>query len=187
MGDLREFRWATGVSIAQVMTTPANHAPELLVQTWFNTDHPLLLAGLRGRVVVLCAFQVLCPISIGAGIPQAQRIYETFAPSDVTVIGLHATFEHHDAFNPAVLKAFIHEYRLKFPIALDHPNPTSPIPHTMDRYKMRGTPSLVLIDRHGMIRKHAFGPVDDLRIGAEIGALTQEAESAVGMSRSSAA
>jgi AhpC/TSA family len=167
------------------MTTPANLAPELLVQTWFNTDSPLLLAGLRGRVVVLYAFQVLCPVSISAGIPQAQRIYETFAPSDVTVIGLHATFEHHDAFNAAVLKAFIHEYRPKFPIALDQPNPTSPIPHTMDRYKMRGTPSLVLIDRQGMIRKHAFGPVEDLRIGAEIGALTQESESV--LSRSSAA
>jgi hypothetical protein len=45
----------------------------------------------------------------------------------------------------------------------------------MERYQMRGTPSLVLIDRQGMIRKHAFGPADDLRIGAEIGALTQEA------------
>jgi hypothetical protein len=169
------------------MTTPVNHAPELLVQTWFNTDRPLLLAGLRGRVVVLSAFQVLCPISIGSGIPQTQRIFETFAPSDVTVIGLHATFEHHDAFSAAVLKAFIQEYRLKFPIALDQPNPTSPIPHTMERYKMRGTPSLILIDRHGMIRKHAFGPVDDLRIGAEIGALTQESESAGVLSRSSAA
>jgi len=73
------------------------HAPELLVQTWFNTDRPLLLSGLRGRVVVLAAFQVLCPKSISGGIPQAQRIFETFAPSDVTVIGLHATFEHHDA------------------------------------------------------------------------------------------
>jgi hypothetical protein len=168
------------------MTLPTNYAPELLVQTWFNTDRPLLLAGLRGRVVVLSAFQVLCPVSIASGIPQAQRIYETFAPSDVTVIGLHATFEHHDAFSAAVLKAFIHEYRLKFPIALDQPSPSSPIPHTMDRYKMRGTPSLILIDRHGMIRKHAFGPVDDLRIGAEIGALTQETEAAV-VARSSAA
>jgi hypothetical protein len=187
MRDLREFRCITGVSLAQFMTTPADHAPELLVQTWFNTDRPLLLAGLRGRVVVLSAFQVLCPNSIGAGIPQAQRIYETFAPSDVTVIGLHSTFEHHDAFSTAVLKAFIHEYRLKFPIALDQPNPTSPIPHTMDRYKMRGTPSLILIDRNGMLRKHAFGPVDDLRIGAEIGALTQESASPSMLSRSSAA
>jgi hypothetical protein len=170
---------------ALFMTT-STYAPELLVQTWFNTDRPLLLSGLRGRVVVLAAFQVLCPDSIGGGIPQAQRIYETFEPKDVAVIGLHATFEHHDAFNSAVLKAFIHEYRLKFPIALDQPNPASPIPHTMERYKMRGTPSLVLIDRHGLVRKHAFGAVDDLRIGAEIGALTQEADSAA-LPRSSAA
>jgi hypothetical protein len=166
--------------------TTSTYAPELLVQTWFNTDRPLLLSGLRGRVVVLAAFQVLCPNSIGGGIPQAQRIYETFEPKDVAVIGLHATFEHHDAFSPAVLKAFIHEYRLKFPIALDQPSPTSPIPHTMERYKMRGTPSLVLIDRHGLVRKHSFGAVDDLRIGAEIGALTQESDT-VALSRSSAA
>ncbi len=168
------------------MSTVNVHAPELLVQTWFNTDRPLLVSGLRGKVVVLTAFQVLCPNSVAAAVPQAARIYETFEPKDVAVIGLHATFEHHDAFNAAVLKAFIHEYRLKFPIALDQPNPASPIPHTMDRYKMRGTPSLVLIDRHGLVRKHAFGPVDDLRIGAEIGALTQE-RGALGAARSSAA
>ena len=170
---------------ALFMTT-SMYAPELLVQTWFNTDRPLLLSGLRGRVVVLAAFQVLCPNSIASGIPQAQRIFETFEPKDVAVIGLHATFEHHDAFNSAVLKAFIHEYRLKFPIALDQPNPASPIPHTMERYKMRGTPSLVLIDRQGLVRKHAFGAVDDLRIGAEIGALTQESDRAA-LPRSSAA
>ncbi len=168
------------------MTTSPAYAPELLVQAWFNTERPLLLSGLRGRVVVIAAFQVLCPNSVGGSVPQAQRIYETFEPTDVAVIGLHATFEHHDAFNPAVLKAFIHEYRLKFPIALDQPNPAGPIPHTMERYKMRGTPSLVLIDRQGLVRKHAFGAVDDLRIGAEIGALTQESESA-SLSRSSAA
>ena len=127
---------------------------------------------------------MLCPHSISSGVPQALRIFETFAPSDVTVIGMHTTFEHHDAFSAAVLKAFIQEYRLKFPIALDQPNPNSPIPHTMERYKMRGTPSLVLIDRHGFVRKHTFGNVDDLRLGAEIGALVQESVSAA---RSSAA
>jgi hypothetical protein len=168
------------------MTTPLTCAPELLVQAWFNTDRPLTLEYLRGRVVVLAAFQVLCPNSIASGVPQAQRIYETFAPSDVAVIGMHTTFEHHDAFSAAMLKAFIQEYRLKFPIALDLPNPAGPIPHTMERYEMRGTPSLVLIDRHGMVRKHAFGAVDDLRIGAEIGALTQESDTAA-LARSSAA
>ena len=164
------------------MTSSIATAPELLVQTWFNTERPLLLAGLRGRVVVLVAFQVFCPNSIGIAIPQAKRIHETFEPKDV-----HATFEHHDAFSVPVLKACIQEYRLKFPIALDQPNHAGPIPHTMDLYKMRGTPSLVLIDRQGLVRKHAFGAVDDLRIGAEIGALTQEGGSALTLARSSAA
>jgi len=169
------------------MTAEASHAAELRAQLWFNTDRPVLLSSLRGRVVVLVAFQVLCPNSIGIGIPQAQRIYETFEPADVAVIGLHATFEHHDAFSPAVLKAFIQEYRLKFPIAVDHPSADGPIPETMEMYNMRGTPSLLLIDRDGFVRKHAFGPVEDLRIGAEIGALIQGRSSTVLLPRSSAA
>jgi peroxiredoxin len=168
------------------MTATSIPAPELAVQTWFNTDRTLGLSSLRGRVVVLVAFQVLCPNSIAFAIPQARRIHETFEPDDVAVIGLHATFEHHAAYSLEVLRAFIHEYRLKFPIALDSANAAGPIPHTMDRYNMRGTPSLVLIDRQGLIRKHAFGAAEDLRIGAEIGALTQEA-CAAKAARSSAA
>jgi AhpC/TSA family len=170
-------------------TTITNLAPELQAQSWLNTDRPLPIASLRGRVVVLVAFQVLCPNSVSTAVPQARRIFETFAPGDVTVIGLHTTFEHHDAISGAILKAFVQEYRLKFPIALDLPNPAGPIPLTMERYKMRGTPSLVLIDRLGLVRKHAFGAVDDLRIGAEIGALTQEVftEEEAQLARSSAA
>jgi hypothetical protein len=169
------------------MTTSLVLAPELQVHAWYNTDRPLALSALRDRVVVLVAFQVLCPKSLSCAIPQARRIYETFEPSDVTVIGLHSTFEHHDAYVPAMLRAFMHEYRLKFPIALDQPSAASPVPHTMERYKMRGTPSLVLIDKQGLVRKHAFGEVDDLRIGAEIGALTQERAEASLRAQSSAA
>jgi hypothetical protein len=169
------------------MNTSLSLAPELQVQIWYNTAAPLSLAALRDRVVVIVAFQVLCPQSVGCGIPQARRIFETFSPADVQVIGLHCTFEHPDAFSPSVLKAFIHEYRLQFPIALDQPNDEGPIPHTMERYKMRGTPSLVLIDKLGLVRKHAFGPCDDLRIGAEIGALTQESAKSSKLARVSAA
>jgi peroxiredoxin len=169
------------------MTAASLQAPELAVHTWFNTDRPLTLSTLRGRVVVLVAFQVLCPNSIASAVPQARRIHETFEPDDVTVIGLHATFEHHEAYSVSMLKAFIQEYRLKFPVALDSANSAGPIPHTMDRYNMRGTPSLVLIDRQGSIRKHAFGAADDLRIGAEIGALTQETAAALTSAQCSAA
>ncbi len=159
--------------------TASAPAPDWSVHTWFNiesrhgADRQINLASLRGRVIVMVAFQALCPNSVSVAVPQAIRIFNTFEPRDVAVIGLHATFEHHAAITSAVIKAFMYEYRIKFPVGVDTPVDGSPIPQTMDRYQMRGTPSLVLIDRDGLIRKHAFGAVDDLRLGAEIGALVQ--------------
>ena len=153
-------------------------APELDVVQWFNAAEPLSLAGLRGKVVVLHAFQMLCPGCVGAGLPQAKKIAATFPADEVAVIGLHTVFEHHEAMTPVSLAAFIHEYRLGFPIAVDRPGGDGPIPHTMAAYGMRGTPSLVLIDRAGTVRHHGFGAEDDLKIGAEIALLVAEKDGA---------
>ncbi|MBN9037696.1 MAG: redoxin domain-containing protein [Rhizobiales bacterium] len=149
-------------------------APELDVTQWFNAPEPLTLAALRGKVVVLHAFQMLCPGCVGAGLPQAQRIAALFPAEEVAVIGIHTVFEHHEAMTPVALAAFLHEYRIRFPVAVDRPGGEGPIPHTMAAYGMRGTPSLVLIDRAGMLRRHAFGAEDDLKVGAEIGWLMAE-------------
>ncbi|MCO5066445.1 MAG: redoxin domain-containing protein [Rhizobiaceae bacterium] len=153
---------------------PFDTAPELDVTQWFNASEPVTLTSLRGKVVVLHAFQMLCPGCVHSGIPQAQRIAANFPRSDVAVIGVHTVFEHHQAMTPISLAAFIHEYRLTFPIAVDRPGGKGPIPATMAAYGMRGTPSLVLIDRAGKVRRHAFGAEDDLLVGAEIGLLMAE-------------
>ena len=153
-------------------------APELDVVQWFNAGEPPTLAGLRGKVVVLHAFQMLCPGCVSAGLPQAKKITAVFPQSEVAVIGIHTVFEHHDAMTPVSLAAFIHEYRLGFPIAVDRPGGEGSIPHTMAAYGMRGTPSLVLIDRGGIIRHHGFGAEDDLKVGAEIALLMAEGRNA---------
>jgi hypothetical protein len=75
---------------------------------------------------------------------------------------------------PVSLEAFIHEYRLTFPIGIDRPTEDGPIPQIMAAYGMCGTPSLILIDRAGRIRKHGFGAEDDMRIGTEIATLLAE-------------
>lgn len=151
-------------------------APEWSVQTWFNTPEPLTLAGLRGKVVVLHAFQMLCPGCVQYGLPQAQRIHDMFDRARVAVIGLHTVFEHHEAMTPAALAAFIHEYRFTFPIGIDQPAADGPIPVTMRAYAMQGTPTLVLIDRAGRLRKQHFGPEPDLAVGADIAFLLGEAD-----------
>ena len=161
------------------MNTPM-HAPELQVSRWFNAPAPLTLAGLRGRVVVIEAFQMLCPGCVSHGLPQAQRVRQVFRREDVEVIGLHTVFEHHAAMTPVALEAFLHEYRIGFPVGVDRPSDDGPIPCTMAAYGMRGTPSLLLIDRAGRLREQHFGQVDDLVLGAQIAMLIGEAPAAVG-------
>ncbi len=149
-------------------------APELEVSTWLNAHGPLSFAALRGKVVVVIAFQMLCPGCVAHSIPQAKKIGKLFAAQDVVVIGLHTVFEHHEAMGPAALRAFIHEYRIDFPVGIDQPSATGAVPATMARYQMRGTPTLLLIDRHGALREQIFGAPDDMQVGALIAALVHE-------------
>lgn len=155
-------------------TTSHSLAPALQVERWFNTSSPITLESLRGKVVVLEAFQMLCPGCVSHGLPQAQRVHSTFAREQVAVIGLHTVFEHHEAMTPVALQAFLHEYRIPFPVGVDRPGIDGPIPQTMQAYAMRGTPTLTLIDRNGRIRHQHFGQVGDLALGAQIAALLGE-------------
>lgn len=148
-------------------------APELSVSQWFNTEAEITLVGLRGEVVVIEAFQMLCPGCVAHGLPQAQRIQQSFG-RDLIVVGLHTVFEHHDAMQPVSLKAFLLEYRIGFPVGVDAHETGSDSPITMRRYGLRGTPSLVVIDRAGRIRLSAFGQSDDLLLGALLGRLLDE-------------
>lgn len=155
-------------------------APEWSTSAWLNTPEPLSLAGLRGRVVLVHAFQMLCPGCVARGLPQASRVAEIFAGAPLSVIGLHSVFEHHEAMKIESLRAFLHEYRIQFPVGIDAPDPQgAPIPQTMRAYGMQGTPTTVLIDAQGRLRRQVFGVHDDLMLGAEIQTLLLEAESGV--------
>jgi len=76
------------------------------------------------------------------GLPQAQRIHATFAAWGVAVIGLHEVFEHHAAMTPVSLPAFLHEYRIAFPVGVDAPSAdaSNPIPVPMQAGGRQGTP-----------------------------------------------
>lgn len=152
----------------------ADTAPELQVAQWFNTPAPITLAALRGKVVVIEAFQMLCPGCVSHGLPQAQKLRQLFPETHVAVLGLHTVFEHHAAMTPLALQAFLHEYRIRFPVGVDMPSDSGPIPHTMAAYAMRGTPTLLLIDRAGRLRHHHFGQVEDMALGAQVALLMGE-------------
>ena len=159
--------------------TPSNKlelAPEWTVQRWFNTPKDLTIADFRGRVLAVHTFQMLCPGCVSHGLPQTQRLREVFSPDDVAVVGLHTVFEHHEAMTPVSLEAFLHEYRITFPVGVDMPSKDESIPQTMKRYRLRGTPSLLLIDGAGHLRQHVFGRVEDMALGAAVAQLIAENE-----------
>jgi hypothetical protein len=148
-------------------------APPLLTSDWLNTTRPLDIPDFRGKLLVIEAFQMLCPGCVTHGLPQAQRIAKAFPPQQVAVIGLHTVFEHHEAQGSrAVIAAFAHEYRLGFPIGIDRQD--GRLPATMTAYEMQGTPTLVVVDRKGLRRFQRFGHIDDLTLGSVIGSLLAE-------------
>ena len=149
-------------------------APEWQISEWLNSPQPLSLAALRGRVVALHAFQMLCPGCVAHALPQVQRVRAVFAAQDVAVLGLHCVFEHHAAMTPVALRAFAHEYRLDYPIGIDQADPQQPVPLTMQAYGLRGTPSLLLFDRQGRLRLNHFGQIQDLALGALLAQLVAE-------------
>ncbi|MCL4679216.1 MAG: redoxin domain-containing protein [Alphaproteobacteria bacterium] len=153
-------------------------APEWTICKWLNTDEDITLQSLQGKVVAAFAFQMLCPGCVEHSIPQARRVNAMFSKDDVAVIGLHTVFEHHSAMGENSLVAFMHEYGITFPVGIDIPSgdDKDPIPKTMRAYNMGGTPTLLLIDRQGRLRKHKMGHEHDLILGAELMSLMRETE-----------
>ncbi|MEO7068205.1 MAG: TlpA disulfide reductase family protein [Rhodanobacter sp.] len=154
--------------------TKLQAAPTWHISQWFNSA-PLALADLRGKVVLLHAFQMLCPACAAQALPQMQRLHRAFSAQPLAVIGLHTVFEHHQVQTPAALEVFLHEYRYAFPVGVDQHADGDPLPLTMRDYAMQGTPTMLLIDAEGRLREHHFGVVEDLVLGVAIGQLLAEA------------
>ena len=127
-------------------------APEVAVSQWFNTDQTLTLAGLRGNVVMLHAFQMLCAGCTLQATPQAVRMWLKYREAGLKVIGLHTVFEHHAVMTPDALAVYLHEFRIPFPVGVDLAKEGESIPRTMQTYRLQGTPSTLLIDRTGRKR-----------------------------------
>ena len=155
------------------MTDAPDLLPDWSVDQWCNTPNSISLADLRGKGVVIEAFQMLCPGCVAHGLPLAQQVHDLFPREDGAVIGLHTVFEHHAAMTPVSLEASLHEYQITFPVGVDTAGKAA-LPVTMEHYGMRGTPSMLLVDHNGALAAHYFGQINTMKIGAEIATLAHQ-------------
>ncbi|AJE32663.1 hypothetical protein B842_04050 [Corynebacterium humireducens NBRC 106098 = DSM 45392] len=150
---------------------------EFDVTQWFNSE-PLSPEDLRGRVVLIEFFQMLCPGCVNHSLPQAKRVHRLVKGDQVVVLGIHSVFEHHAVTGPDALEVFLHEFGITFPVAVDRPDETGVLPVTMKRWQLEGTPTTMLVDRQGRVRQKWLGQIDDLVLGVWLGTLLAEESAA---------
>jgi len=120
------------------------------------------LAELRGRVVLVEFWATTCAICLRK-MPELARMHERMSPRGLSTIAVAMPYDR-----PDFVLDYASRHPLPFPIALD---PMGRIVQALG--PVRGTPTLILIDRAGRIVERAEGEVD-------LAALERRVERALG-------
>lgn len=124
---------------------------------WLNTDHPLTLDELRGKIVIL-DFWTFCCINCMHVLPTLKRIEDAFADT-VQVIGVHSPkFAAERDFDNVA--AAVRRYDIAHPVVHD------PAMKIWQSYAVRAWPTLTLISPDGYVIGQVSGEPDGDRLSA---------------------
>lgn len=136
-------------------------APELLIQTWINSE-PLTLADLRGRVVLIEFWATWCK-PCQEMFPKLKKLHDEYAERGLVVLSLtRHYFAQRDTANSEaeeldLIRKVVTDNNLEFTVgvAADERN--------QNLYGATGVPTVALIDRSGIVRYAHFGGGEDER------------------------
>lgn len=118
-------------------------APELQGGVaWLNTDQPLTLAGLKGKVVLL-DFWTYCCINCMHLIPDLKKLEAKYS-EQLVVIGVHSAKFPNEGESDNIRQAIL-RYELEHPVVNDREF------QILRHYGVRSWPTLVLIDPEGYV------------------------------------
>ena len=119
------------------------HAPELEGGVaWLNTDRPLTLAALKGKVVLL-DFWTYCCINCMHIVPDLKKL-EAKYPTQLMVIGVHSAKFPNERESDNIRQAIL-RYEIEHPVVNDAEF------RIWRRYGVRAWPTRVLIDPEGYV------------------------------------
>lgn len=125
-------------------------APEFVgITHWLNTDKPLTMTGLAGKVVLIDIWTYTC-INCIRTLPYVTSWYEKYKDKGFVVVGVHSPEFEFEKKTENVQNA-IKQYNITYPVAQDN-NFT-----TWNAYSNQYWPAKYLIDKDGNIRYSHFG------------------------------
>lgn len=137
-------------------------APDFTLETLEGSS--IRLSNLRGQPVVLNFWASWCP-PCRAEMPALQAAFEADGANGLVVLAVNTTFQD----SRAAAAAFIEEFGLSFPIALDQDGTVS------RQYQLRALPSTWFIDAAGVVRQVVVGgPMSEATIRSGAAALLEE-------------
>lgn len=119
-------------------------APELDTAVWLNTDTPLRLAALRGRVIALEMWTFGC-INCRNVIPSLKRWHADYKDEGFVLIGNHYPEFNHER-DLGNLERAVAEAGIEYAVTQDNDG------STWNAYRNQYWPTLYLIDKRGRIR-----------------------------------
>jgi len=141
-------------------------APELTNQTWLNTQEPLRLADLHGKVVLINMWTFGC-INCRNVIPSLREWHQKYAAEGLVVIGnLYPEFTYESDLQN--LKQALVDLKITYAVAQDNQG------ETWKAYHNQYWPTLYLIDKNGHLRYTHIGEGNYAETEAAIRALLDE-------------
>lgn len=145
--------------------------PPLDIKEWFGPQ-PVPLAALHGKVVLLFFWAHWCP-DCKAEVPILAKLRQAYGPRGLVLVAptqLYGYVAGGKEATPVQEKEYINQVRYKYyaPL-LDVPAPLSQ--ENFDLYGASTTPTLVLLDRKGIVRLYHPGAMKFQQLAAAIEAL----------------
>ncbi len=142
-------------------------APEFTgIMHWLNTDTPLTMKDLRGKVVLVDFWTYSC-INCIRTLPFVTSWYEKYKDQGFVVVGVH-TPEFEFEKKTTNVEGALKQYAIKYPVAQDNDF------GTWRAYNNRYWPAHYLIDTEGNIREYHFGEGNYAETERAIQTLLQE-------------
>ncbi len=143
-------------------------APEFIgITKWLNTDQPLTIKELKGKVVLVDFWTYTC-INCIRTLPHVTSWYDKYKDQGFVVIGVHTPEFEFEKDSNNVLNA-IKQYNIHYPVPQDN------VFATWNNYNNQYWPAEYLIDAKSIIRRTHFGEGEYDETERAIQALLKEA------------